>query len=222
MITTQRLIQLFLVIPCLSLAACATTQNLAPQAERVDGRGDSLGADMQRMSESQQALGQRVNQLEASHGARINKLDSEVLQLGRHYQNLGAKVDANHNEFIKSRLEGKVIRQVFLTEDRIMYPANSPEIPPQDAKALDSLARDLKNSDTVYHIEIQGHTDDSGMTDFDYYLGEGRAKAVHDYLYRHGGIPLYRMSTISFGALVPAANDPGATTNRRVKLLVYR
>jgi outer membrane protein OmpA-like peptidoglycan-associated protein len=222
MIAIQRLFSVFLATSCLGLAACSTTQDLERPAERTDGRVDNLGAAMQRMNESQQALGQRINQLEASHGDRINKLNSDVQQLDRYYQSLGAKVDANHNEFIKSRLEGKLLRQVFLTEDRIMYPVNSPDIPPQDAKALDNLAKELKNSDTVYHIEIQGHTDDSGMSDFDYNLGEGRAKAVHDYLYRHGGIPLYRMSIISFGALLPAANDPGATANRRVKLMIYR
>jgi outer membrane protein OmpA-like peptidoglycan-associated protein len=218
----QHMYRVFLAIPFLALAACATTQDLEQQAERMGGRVDTLGAAVQRVSESQQALSQQVRQLEASHGARINKLDGDMLQLGQLQQNLGRKVDANHNEFIKSRLEGKLVRQVFLTEDRIMYPANAPDIPAQDAQALDNLAKALKNGDTVYHIEIQGHTDDIGNPDFNYSLGEGRANAVRDYLHRQGGIPLYRMSTISYGALLPAADDPGATANRRVKLLIYR
>lgn len=218
----RRLLPVFLALPLLGLTACATTQNLEPQADPLGGRVDGLGAAVQRIGDAQQALGQQFRQLEASQGARIGKLDSDVRQLGQHYQDLGRKVDANHTEFIKSRLEGRVVRQVFLTEDRIMYPPNAPDLPTEDAKALDSLARELKNSDTAYHIEIQGHTEDTGFSDFNLALGEGRAQAVRDYLYRHGGVPLYRMSTISFGALVPAAEDPGATTNRRVKLLIYR
>ncbi len=212
----------FLAIPCLGLAACATTQDIEQQAGRLDGRVDQIGATVQRLGESQQTLSQQFRQLEASQGARIGKLDGDVRQLAQDYRNLGGKVDANHAEFIKSRLEGKRVKQVFLTEDRIMYPANASDIPPQDAKALDSLARDLKNGATAYHIEIQGHTDDSGHVDFNLFLGEGRARAVRDYLYRQGGIPLYRMSTISYGASLPAADDPGASANRRVKLLIYR
>lgn len=218
----QPMFRVSLAIPFLALAACATTQDLEQQAERMGGRVDTLGAAVQRVSESQQALSQQVRQLEASQGARMGKLDSDMQQLSQHYQNLGRKVDANHDEFIKSRFEGKLVRQVFLTEDRIMYPASSPDIPAQDAQALDDLAKALKNGDMVYHIEIQGHTDDIGNPDFNDFLGEGRAKAVRDYLHRQGGIPLYRMSTISYGALLPAANDPGATANRRVKLLIYR
>lgn len=214
----QRLFHIFLIIPCLGLTACATTQDIEQQADPLGARVDSLGVAVQRMGDSQQALSQQV----ASQGARIGKLDGDVQQWGQFSQNLSRKVDANHNEFVKSRLEGKLVRQVFLNEDRIMYPANSPDIPPQDTKALDTLAKELKNSDTAYHIEIQGHTDDIGNSDFNYSLGEGRAKAVRDYLHRHGGIPLYRMSTISFGAQVPAVDSPGATANRRVQLLIYR
>lgn len=211
-----------LAIPCLALAACATTQDVEQQSVQLGGRVDTLGAAVQQLGESQQALRQQFRQLEASQGARIGKLDNDVQQLAQDYRNLSGKVDANHAEFIKSRLEGKLVKQVFLTEDRIMYPANASDIPPQDAKALDSLARELKNGDTAYHIEIQGHTDDSGHPDFNQFLGEGRARAVRDYLHRRGGIPLYRMSTISYGATLPAADDPGAGANRRVKLLVYR
>jgi outer membrane protein OmpA-like peptidoglycan-associated protein len=209
-------------VACLGLTACATTQDLERQAERLDGRIDSLGTTVQKASESQQALSQQVRQLEASHGARIGKLEGDVQQLSQSHQALGRAVDANHEEFIKSRLEGKLVKQLFLTEDRIMYPADAADIPAQDAEALDSLARELKNRDTIYHLEIQGHTDDSTHPEFNHLLGEGRAKAVRDYLHRKGGIPLYRMSTISYGALVPAKDDPGATTNRRVKVLVYR
>lgn len=217
--------RLFPALPAMTLfglTGCATTQDIERQGQRLDRRIDSLGAAVQHMNDSQQALGQQIRQLEAGLGARLGKLEADLRQLNQQYRMLESKVEANHDEFIKSRLEGKLIKQLFLTEDHLLYPADAPDIPPQDAKVLDSLARELKHSDSVYHIEIQGHTDDSGMPDFNRALGEGRAKAVRDYLYRYGGIPLYRMSTISFGALVPAAEDPGATANRRVKLLIYR
>lgn len=218
----RRTRHLLALLPLAVLAACATTQDLEQHAERLGARVDNYGATLQRMSESQQALAQQVRQLEAAQGARFGKLDEDVRQLGQQTLSLGRKVDAHRDEFIKYRLEGKLVKRVFLTEDRITYPLNAPDLPPGDAQMLDRLAAELKNLDTMYHVEIQGHTDDSGFADFNYALGEGRARAVRDYLYRTGGIPLYRMSTISFGALVPAANDNGATANRRVKLLVYR
>lgn len=213
--TIRRHLPLFAVLPVLALAACATTQDLEQHADR-------LGATVQRLGDSQQALGQQFRQLEASHGARLGKLDDDVRQLGQQYQTLGRKVDAHHDEFLRSRLEGKLVKQVFLNEDRVLYPANALELPPGDTQALDQLAKELRSSNAAYHIEIQGHTDDIGNADFNQFLGEGRAQAVRDYLYREGGIPLYRMSTISYGALLPAAKDPGSTANRRVKLLVYR
>lgn len=212
---STRMFPVSLAVACLGLTACATTQDFENPGERLDGRIDGLGASVQQVS-------QQVRQLETSHDARIGKLEGDVRQLSQSHHALSNKVDANHDEFIKSRLEGKLVKQVFLTEDRIMYPANAPEIPAQDAQALDNLAQELKKSETVYHVEIQGHTDDSGNPEFNYTLGEGRAMAVRNYLHQHGGIPLYRMSTVSYGARVPATEATGPAVNRRVKVLIYR
>jgi outer membrane protein OmpA-like peptidoglycan-associated protein len=123
----------------------------------------------------------------------------------------------------EKRIEGKVIETVTLTNDNYVFPLNSVELDGPDRVLLDKLAERLKTFDR-YHLVIQGHTSDIGYDERNYLLGEARANAVRRYLNVNDGIPLRRMSTISFGAASTDAAKTGGEgkNNRRIVILVLK
>ncbi|HUO11267.1 MAG TPA: OmpA family protein, partial [Caulobacteraceae bacterium] len=69
---------------------------------------------------------------------------------------------------------------------------------------------------------IQGHTDSTGSKAENVRLGEERAEAVRLFFYQQG-VPLNRMSTISYGDASPVAPNntrAGRAQNRRVVVVV--
>lgn len=98
------------------------------------------------------------------------------------------------------RVEGKTLLTVTLTGDRARYPLNLDELDARDIRRLDELIGRLSTLGDDYHLEIQGHSDDNGVVEYNYLLAEAHAKAVARYLHGRGGVPLQRMSVISYGA----------------------
>jgi len=89
--------------------------------------------------------------------------------------------------------------------------------------ALDEFAGKVRGLTDQYYIEIQGHTDDTGGKRYNEDLGERRAETVRRYLSRSAGLPLMRMSTISYGDTLPVAPNKtraGRAQNRRVVIVV--
>lgn len=86
---------------------------------------------------------------------------------------------------------------------------------------LDQVVDFLKNNPSV-HIEIAGHTDNSGSAAHNAQLSESRAFEVYKYLFLHH-IKKERMSYKGFGATVPvASNDTpeGRAQNRRTEITI--
>lgn len=71
-------------------------------------------------------------------------------------------------------------------------------------------------------VTLEGHCDDRGTAEYNFALGEHRARAVYDYL-TSLGVPGTRLSTVSFGKerpLDPARNEMAWAKNRRVRFAV--
>jgi len=84
---------------------------------------------------------------------------------------------------------------------------------------LNLLLNLLKNNPSL-QILIKGHTDNIGSKDYNLLLSENRAKAVYEYLIKHG-IEEQRLEFKGFGATQPvAANDTpeGRAANRRTEI----
>ena len=80
----------------------------------------------------------------------------------------------------------------------------------------------LKADNKNVYLEIQGHTDSTGSKSGNMRLGEERAEAVRLFMNQQG-VPLNRMSTISYGDAAPVAPNTtreGRAQNRRVVLVV--
>ena len=118
--------------------------------------------------------------------------------------------------------EGKFLYSEVLSDDSMKFGVAKAALSPETQARLDAFAEKLKTDNRNVYVEVQGHTDATGPKDFNYKLGEERAEAVRRYLNQHG-VPLNRISTISYGPDAPAAPNTdraGRQANRRVVLIV--
>lgn len=118
--------------------------------------------------------------------------------------------------------EGKFLYSEVLSDDGFKFGVSKTNLTPEMQARLDAFAEKLKTDNRNVYIEVQGHTDATGPKQVNYRLGEERAEAVRRYLNQHG-VPLNRISTISYGPDSPAAPNnerAGRQANRRVVLVV--
>jgi|GEM_PF-1226376 len=111
------------------------------------------------------------------------------------------------------KILGRVARSITLTDDKTLFPLNSPDLGEKDIIKLNALSDYIKTLDANYHLSIHGYTDGFGSDDYNYELGKARAEVVKIYLNEKRGIPLLRMSVISHGGI---GATPGGKSNRRI------
>ena len=158
-----------------------------------------------------------VNQQVAPVSARVDTVATHVDAVE------GTAKDALARAEAAGKLaEGKFLYQMVLQDDAVKFPLNKFQLSPEAESRLTTFAEKLKSENKNVYVEIQGHTDASGPEAYNEQLGQERAEAVRRYLNQQG-VPLNRMSTISYGEDSPAApNDSrdGRAANRRVVLIV--
>ncbi len=117
---------------------------------------------------------------------------------------------------------GKEAFTVLLTDDKVLYPQNDPNLDPKDVAKLNQLAANLTKLDQEYHLDIQGHTANTSTDDNNYSLGKARAEVVKRHLHEKLGISINRMSTISFGANKPLNDSNGQNRRIFIRVLVLK
>ena len=197
----------------LSMAGCASEGPSRPSdagaIERItaaqDRQNTQLGAQDSRMSAYDAAL--------ASQNEKLNALDrttrDALARLG------AAEKPAAVYPAGATFVETEVARY------EIGFGVGSALTPDAQAK-LTEFAAKLKTDNRPVFLEIQGHTDATGPASANFRLGAERAEAVRLFLNKQG-VPLNRMSVISYGADTPKASNAtpaGRIQNRRVVILV--
>jgi len=165
-----------------------------------------------------------VNQQVATVDAKAQATHSQVDQQQSHLSQLDqATQDALNRATAAGKLaEGKFLYSMVLSDDSVKFPANSSKLSSEAQQRLMDFSDKLKSDNRNVYLEIQGHTDSTGSDSLDQRLGEERAEAVRLFLNQHG-VPLNRMSTISYGKSDPVADNKtraGRAQNRRVVLVV--
>ena len=106
----------------------------------------------------------------------------------------------------------------------ILYPGTPP--PPPDLDTLFSMENQLNHIVDVMQqnpnmrVEVQGHTDHVGTTEYNQKLSERRADTVMQYLIDKG-IAADRLTAVGYGENYPTADNKtkeGRARNRRVQL----
>jgi outer membrane protein OmpA-like peptidoglycan-associated protein len=171
----------------------------------------------------------RIGGVETQVEAAQGKLREHDTKLADHDQRIGSTSktaqEALDRAIAAGKLaEGKLLFETVLTDDKVRFGFDRVELGDEAKAPLDALAGQLKSENREVYIEIQGHTDSVGSEDYNLKLGEQRAEAVRRYLNQQG-IPLHRMSVISYGEASPLTdnkNREGRSQNRRVVLVVLR
>lgn len=157
---------------------------------------------------------------------RIKEHDERLATIGETIAQQDSKlkaVDGRIDEVRKS-VKGTLIMKETIRSGDAKFGFDSWELAPEAQAALDKFVAALIEANVGVYLEIQGHTDGTGEAAWNLTLGEKRAQAVKDYLYKKHHIPLHRMEVVSFGSAAPVADNgtsQGRASNRRVEILVY-
>ena len=195
----------------LSLVGCATTSDIdkkiAESQSKTDKKIESVETQVEQLQEGQKAT-----------SGKLEEQGKQIEQIGQSAKD--ALVRAQEAGVLA---KGKIVFQQSFAEDRVRFKINSFELTKEAKSALDEFAAKVKGLDKGVYLEIQGHTDDTGGTDYNDQLGQQRAEAVRRYLARQHKLPLGRMSTISYGDTLPVETNKtslGRSKNRRVVIVV--
>jgi peptidoglycan-associated lipoprotein len=119
---------------------------------------------------------------------------------------------------------GPSLEELFLKEVRDAYfDLDKADLRPDAREALSKTADFLKNYPTI-KVNIEGHCDERGSTEYNLALGDRRAAAVKQFLVSQG-ISADRMSTVSFGKEKPfcmESNESCWQQNRRGHFVMAR
>ena len=165
-----------------------------------------------------------VNEQVGAEDAKVKATQGQVSQHETRLSQLDqATKDALDRATAAGKLaEGKFLYSMVLSDDSVKFRAASSKLSPEAQQRLTDFADKLKNDNRNVYLEIQGHTDSRGPDSINKRLGEERAETVRLFMNQHG-VPLNRMSTISYGKQDPAGNNKtrtGRAQNRRVVLIV--
>ncbi|MBN9546921.1 MAG: OmpA family protein [Alphaproteobacteria bacterium] len=165
-----------------------------------------------------------VNEHVAAVDAKVQATQGQVDRHEAHLTQLDqATKDALDRATAAGKLaEGKFLYSMVLSDDSVKFPVDSAKLSPEATQRLTDFAEKLKNDNRNVYLEIQGHTDSRGSDATNQKLGEQRAEAVRLFMNQHG-VPLNRMSTISYGKKDPVTDNKtraNRAQNRRVVLIV--
>lgn len=238
------LLPLALIVPA-ALAGCASQQTLDAQAAAARDL-DAVKQSLARLATAQQDMDTRLAGMESRQTLLANRLDAQGDQpaaldgLRADTAALRAQLDAanaaigraqeNADDAVKiardsRRVSGKLADSLLLTESMVSYAYELPELTAGGRAALDGLVAGIAPKLPNVFVEIVGYSDNLGLDSQNRRIALERAEAVRRYLHETGGIPLDRMSTISYGDLQPVASNvtaEGRGQNRRIWVRVLR
>lgn len=113
---------------------------------------------------------------------------------------------------------GCILSQQTITLTGVNFSVNSARLQPESRVVLDRIADSLSGQPDLA-VEIAGHTDSTGATEYNLNLSQARANSVRAYLMSRG-IDADRMVARGYGETEPVdtnANEQGRSANRRVE-----
>lgn len=177
-------------------------------------------------------IDKKISQSEAKTDQKISSVENQVEDLQkktREHDEAISKLSRESADALQRATaagvlaKGKVVFQETFSDDQVHFKSQSADLSDDAKAALDAFAKRVKDLNQAVYIEIQGHTDSTGSDSYNEKLGQERADAVRRYLAMKHGLPLARLSTISYGELLPVADNhtkDGRAKNRRVVLVV--
>ncbi len=217
---TSRLDPLFAALIVLAAAllatGCATKgyvrTEVASTNERISEVQDQVETNQDQLAVHDQEFEDQSRQIE-----EVSVAATGASQTAR--EALGRAIDAG------KLAEGKLLFETVLSEDKIRFGSDQTELETEADAALGAFVQLLKAANGNIYIEVQGHTDAVGSETYNMGLAQKRAEAVRRALNASHGLPLHKMSVISYGESAPIADNgtrEGRARNRRVVLVVLK
>ncbi len=204
---------LTLVAVAVLASGCATKKYVRGEVQTAEARTSDRVSNVESMVEANQ-------EMLANHGREIDRLSDETADISKTAQ------DALDRAIAAGKLaEGKFLYETVLSDDSVRFGFDKSELSREAKAALDTFSGDLVARNEAVYIEIQGHTDSTGSEQYNLELGARRAESVLRYLNSEHGLPLHRLSAISYGETAPLAENStreARAQNRRVALVVLK
>lgn len=228
------------LIPTIALAAvlgsgCATREyvhsyvaeqmqplraDMKRDIDAVDARGQSTAAALRGLDGRFEASRAQTETQLAAQAGRLDAAEARITTLSQSASEAVARAEAAHQ-----LAQGRLMYEVVLSDDTLKFPSGRAVLSASGKTALRAFAEDLKAQNHNVFIEIQGHTDGVGPEEANQRLGAARAEAVRHFLATQAGLPVHRLSAISYGESAPLASNAsrdGRAKNRRVVLVVMQ
>jgi len=189
-------------------------------AARSSAERDKATADAARISAGSATTAAEQARLaaDAARAAAQGQAQDAQAQSEREKNELRARLRDQLNVILETR---ESARGLVVNLSDVLFDTGKADLKPGAREKLSRLSGVLLSHPGL-HVEVEGHADSVGATDFNQTLSESRAASVRDYLVR-GGIAPNTVGTAGFGESQPvASNDTaaGKQQNRRVELIV--
>lgn len=116
------------------------------------------------------------------------------------------------------KTEEKAVEVIIRNFERVHFDYDSANLSSSSRAALDTNAALMQDFPNI-RVEIQGHADERGTTDYNLALGQKRARSIADYL-SNMGVPESRLPVVSYGEERPVASgsdEVAWSQNRRAE-----
>ena len=209
------LLSLLVVVGLLSTVGCATKgyvrNQVTPINNKIDELNDITAKNTQGIKDADSKADQGItaaNAADQKAGAAASSADQAnqgVARVGTGLNGLTGTVENLDNY--------KPVANTTL-----QFGVNKYTLTKADQQMLDEFAQQI-GQQKHYIVQVQGFTDATGPTEYNYQLSQKRADAVIQYLAAKYNVPPYRIYIIGLGKENPVAenkNAAGRAKNRRV------
>ncbi len=207
----------------------AAQQKLEARLSRLEAdsalhasRLNQLGPSSEELKRELDALRSQTAAAQTGLSSLTGKVDNQGAALAQARETADDAIKIARDSRLVS---GKVVDSLTLSQDMVLYSYEQPELTAKGRTAMDNLITSVKPLMPHAFIEIIGFSDDFSLNSQNRQIALERAESVRRYLHEVGGIPLHRMSTISYGDLKPVASNTSMenrSLNRRVVIQVLK
>jgi outer membrane protein OmpA-like peptidoglycan-associated protein len=206
-------------------AQWATAERAKSEAERAKSDAERAKSDAERAKsdaeQASQALAQQKAQADAAReaaNAEAAQARSDVQRAEQEKTELRARLRQQLNVILETR---ESARGLIVNMSDVLFDSGRATLRPGAREKLAKVAG-IVLANPGLTLEVEGHTDSVGATDYNQDLSEHRANTVRTFLVEQG-IPSTTIAARGFGKTQPVATNgtaAGRQRNRRVELIV--
>ena len=224
---TKVLMAFALAVSVTALPACASKKFVRTSVGEVNSKVDSVGKTVEETQSRTKANEERIGQVDQKAEAAAKSASSAGSAASAAAAAAKAADDkaaaAQKSVAAVEAASKRLILEVTLSEDQGNFDRAKADLPEAARSRIDQLMNQVKGDAKSVFIEIEGHTDNTGSSEFNDQLGLERAESVKRYIYEQHQIPLHRINVITYGENKPVAPNntrDGRAQNRRVVVKV--